>query len=179
MIKRLRHWWKNFEYWRWPPKKKINPAYTHEETANPIKVECMCSSCVQKIEPLVRKALQGLHSVEIDEVYDGDDRVSVMVSIKIPPSFDHPKYDRYTHEFEKSMGMLMEKCLVLSEKFKRNDVSISAFTIEATLYLGGEAADVIFEAGRPDWLTECLKTGKTEEELLNEALNDVGSEPEV
>jgi hypothetical protein len=159
MIKQLKHWWKNFQYWRWPPKKKID-------------------------EPLVRPVLQGSPEEEFDTERirtesDGDDQISVMVSILIPPSFNHPKYDRYAYEFEKSMGMLVAKCLVLSEKFKRNDVSISAFTIKATLYLGEEEADVIFEAGRPDWLTKCLKTGKTEEELLNEALNAERTEPKV
>ena len=195
MIKQLKHWWKNFQYWRWPRKReklhyhccyedcieeeKIDPTYTKEETANPIKVECMCSSCVQKIEPLVRKALQGLHEVEIDTESDGDDRISVTVSILIPPSSDHPLYDCYAYEFERSMGMLVAKCLALSEKYKRNDFAVGAFTIEATLYLREEAANVIFENGRPDWLTECLKTGKTEEELLNEALNAERIDPEV
>jgi len=190
MIKRLKYWWKNFQYWQWPPKRKtlgrhafveIHPAYTNEEIKTPIKIkaECMCTSCVQKIEPLVRKALQGLHEVEIDTESDGDDRISVMVSIKIPPSSNHPLYDHYAYEFEKSMGMLVAKCLALSEQYKRDDLAIGAFTITADLFLRKEEADVIFEDGRPDWLTECLKTGKTEEELLNEALNAERTEPKV
>jgi len=203
MIKRLKNWWKNFTYWRWPPKREtqghhafveIDPIYTNEEMEKlaslstkkipippnrSIKVPCMCTSCIQKIEPLVRQALQGLHEGAIDTESDGDDRISVMVSIKIPPSSDHALYDHYAYEFEKSMGMLVAKCLALSEKYKQDDLAISAFTIEATLYLREEEADVLFETGRPDWLTECLKTGKTEEEVLNEAINMERTEPEV
>ena len=80
-----------------------------------------------------------------------------MVSILIPPSSDHPLYDRYAYEFEKSMGMLVSKCLALSEKFKRNDLSVTAFTIQADLFVRDEDADILFENGRPDWLTKCLE----------------------
>ena len=126
MIKRLKVWWRNFKYWRWPPKRD---------------------------EPLVRAPLQGFPEGEINTESDGDERICVMVSIMIPPHVDHPKYDRYAYEFEKSMEVLVAKCLALSDQFKRNDFSISAFTINATLYVESEKADVIFENGRPDWLT--------------------------
>jgi len=128
------------------------------------------------VPKVVREASQGLHKlnrrekvinpqrekfpgINTEEIVDDDDnRVKVMVSIVIPPSSDHPLYDRYAYEFEKSMGMLVAKCLALSEKFKRNDLNVCAFTITADLFLTDEDADVIFENGRPDWLKECLKT---------------------
>jgi hypothetical protein len=137
-------------------------------------------------ESLIRQSMQGPHEVEINTESDGDDRVSVTVSILIPPSSDHPLYDRYAYEFEKSMWQLVVKCLELSEKFKRDDLSISAFTIEATLFLRGENAndddgenygfphnypdpsagnsglftddsDTGFGSRRPHWLNEALK----------------------
>jgi hypothetical protein len=76
--------------------------------------------------------------VEITTESDGDDRISVIVSTVIPPSSDHPLYDQYAYEFEKAMGLLVAKCLSLNEKFKLDNFSISAFTIEATMVLRGK-----------------------------------------
>jgi hypothetical protein len=96
MIKRLKHWWKNFQYWRWPPKKKIKNPHYH----------CCCTSCIEDDEPT-----QGLHEVEIDPntlegftidpAYtneetenpiktesDGDNQINIMISILIPLSSD-------------------------------------------------------------------------------------------
>jgi hypothetical protein len=83
MFKRLKHWWKNFQYWRWPPKKKIKNPHYH----------CCCTSCIEEDEPHVRQLAQGLHEVEIDTERihtesEGDDQVSIMVSILIPLSSD-------------------------------------------------------------------------------------------
>ena len=127
--------WLHFKLWWW----------TRGLEATDIKDE----------ETLVRETLQSLNEVEIDEIFEN--RVRVMVSILIPPSSDHPLYDRYAYEFEKSMGMLVSKCLALSEKFKRNDLSVTAFTIQADLFVRDEDADILFENGRPDWLTKCLE----------------------
>jgi hypothetical protein len=126
MIKRLKHWWKNFQYWRWPPKKKIKNPHYH----------CCCTSCIEEDEPHVRELAQGLHEVEINTAYsDGDNRVSIMLSVKIPPSSDHLLH---TYEFEKSMDLIVAKCLELNEKFRLDKFSIGAFTIEATMVLRGK-----------------------------------------
>ena len=136
MINRLKNWWKNFEYWRWPSKKKnadvdndgplrrylqglrgiakmepvvreaqqsshafveIDPVYTDEELKNSIKIipdPCTCSSCTQGAE--LPPAQQGLHEVEIEE--ESDNRIKVEISVMIPPSFDHPLYNRYSQQ---------------------------------------------------------------------------------
>ena len=62
MIKRLKHWWKNFEYWRWPPKREK------------LHYHCCCTSCIKGRDhiyddkPLVQEPSQGLHEVEIDPI---------------------------------------------------------------------------------------------------------------
>ena len=131
--------------------KRLNAELRKEPQINR-EIHCSCSSCA--IHPQ-REKFPGINT---EEIVDDDNRVKVMVSIVIPPSSDHPLYDRYAYEFEKSMGMLVAKCLALSEKFKRNDLNVCAFTITADLFLTDEDADVIFENGRPEWLKECLKT---------------------
>ena len=47
MIKRLKYWWKNFQYWRWPRKKKTMDVNNEEPF----------------VPKVVQKALQNLHEL--------------------------------------------------------------------------------------------------------------------
>lgn len=218
MILRLKRVWLNLQLWWWSrgmetvdvnneePLLRAALQGLHEVEIDPNYTRAPAT--LEELGAIVQKNLQDLHEISLREEFetefntetDGDDRVSVMVSVNIPSNFDRALYDTYAYEFEKSMGRLMAKGLELGKNFKQDDLSIGAFTIEATLFLRGvnvndndadsesngfpfnsstplDGSDLLgddpdVESGskRPYWLSETLKYKPKKRRVADEEL---------